>query len=182
MDKISGFTLVEMLVAVSVAVILLTTGLPSFHQFNLNNRRAAQINEFVAAMSYSRSEALKRGNRVSLCRTSNYSAALPICGDGDGWEDGWVIFDNPTNATTPPSADVILQVHEPLSGHEVSLRGDHNIKTRIHYAATGRVAGTFGNLVRCDSRGAGPQSRIITFPLSGRVRIQQGDQSTDCTP
>lgn len=180
MYKITGFTLVELLVALAVAVILLTVAVPSFRELILNNRRAAQVNELVTAMTLARSEALKRGNRVSLCRTSSYGSALPTCGQGDGWEDGWIIFNDPNEDGVPNDVDDVLYVHEPLGKGDITLRGDTNVSTRIHYHATGRVAGTFGNLVRCDGRGAGEHARVITFPLSGRVRVSKGTAATDC--
>lgn len=181
MHKLGGFTLLEILVAVAVAVILLTVGIPSFSQFIQDNRRAAQVNEFIAAMTLTRSEALKRGNRVSLCRTSGYADSLPDCGEGDGWEDGWIIFTDENSDGNPDQAGDVLHVHEPLGGG-ITLRGDHNVATRIHYAPSGRMAGTFGNLSWCDQRGPGAQARRITFPLSGRVRVSRGTAGMECDP
>lgn len=180
MYRNSGFTLLELLVAIAVLLILLTTVIPTFNQIRLNNLRAAEVNAFVAAMAYARSEALKRGDRVSLCRTSEYALSLPHCGVGNGWEDGWIIFQDSNRNGQPDMAAHVLGVHEPFQGTGVTLRGNNNVSTRIHYSRTGGMAGTMGTLIRCDQRGNGPQARLIIFPLSGRVRVAEGDYSLDC--
>ncbi len=176
----NGYTLLELLVTVAVATTLATVGLPRMNTFILNNLRAAEVNEFIATMAYARSEALKRGYRVSLCRTADNAAPLPTCGTGNGWEDGWIVFRDENRNNQPDSGADILLVHEALHAN-TTLRGDTNVATRISYAPSGRTAATFGNLVRCDERGH-LQSRVITFPLSGRVRTSPGEADTDCTP
>ncbi len=182
MHKNSGYTLLELLVSVAMAVILLTTGVPSFKQTLQNSRRATQVNAFIADMAYARSEALKRGDRVSLCRSNNYADALPHCGTGDGWEDGWIVFSDSDRNGNPDEASDILRVHAALKGTQVTFRGNQNVRSRIHYAPTGGISGTMGTLIRCDGRGPGTDARQIIFPLTGRVRTTPGDGSISCDP
>lgn len=81
-----GFTLLELLTALTVAGIVLATGVPSYQAMVRNNRASANANALVAALSTARSEAVRRSDRVSLCRSSDGEEC------GDSWEDGWIVF------------------------------------------------------------------------------------------
>lgn len=164
-----GFTLVELLVTLAVAVILVTLAAPSFQTMIDNNRRSAQVNEFVADLSYARSEALKRGNNVVLCRASNFNADTPTCGSGSGWQSGWIVYNDADNDNSFNNQDEVLRRHPSLTGNGVTLLGNID---NVVYWPSGRVAvaGTFN---RCDHRGAtGGYARAIVIAMTGRVNIK----------
>src|SRR3569832_2414901 len=54
-----GFTLVELLVTISIATILVTLAVPSFSDFVKNNRMITLTNDFVTALNVARSEAIR---------------------------------------------------------------------------------------------------------------------------
>lgn len=186
MPKYQGFTLIELIVAVSILAIMITLGLPSFQNVISNNRRAAQVNEFLTSMTLARSEALKRGNPVGVCRASNYAATTPTCGTGSGWEDGWVVFEDRDAQGDIDTASDVLRVFEPLGGN-ITLRGESNVSSVILYMPSGRVGpvggnNTVGTVVWCDDRGGGEDAREINITLSGHAESHHGDGGTTCTP
>ena len=69
MNRKAGFTLIELIITVALAAIIVTIGIPSFRTAILNNSRTAQVNEFVGVLNLARSEAAKRGLRVTICRS-----------------------------------------------------------------------------------------------------------------
>ena len=75
-----GFTLVELIVTMAIAAIILTQAVPSFSTMISNNRLTTQTNDLVADINLARSEAIKRGLRVILCRTANPNAVAATCG------------------------------------------------------------------------------------------------------
>src|SRR3569833_4532748 len=83
-----GFTLVELLVTISIATILVTLAVPSFSDFVKNNRMITQPTDFVTAMNVARSEAIRRGTRITLCKSSDGAG----CVSGRNWEQGWIVF------------------------------------------------------------------------------------------
>src|SRR3569832_1171984 len=83
-----GFTLVELLVTISIATILVTLAVPSFSDFVKINRMITQTNDFVTALNVARSEAIRRGNRITLCKSSDGAG----CVSGGNWEQGWIVF------------------------------------------------------------------------------------------
>lgn len=87
-----GFTLIELMITISIAAILLAVGIPSMRDMIQQNRLTGNVNEFVAANMLARSEAIKRGSPVTLCRAVNAESGSDACSTaGGGWETGWVV-------------------------------------------------------------------------------------------
>ncbi|MGB7184026.1 MAG: GspH/FimT family pseudopilin [Burkholderiaceae bacterium] len=87
-----GFTLVEALIAMTVAGILLAVGLPQLSDYAAGRAVRAKVSALSGAMRLARTEAVKRGTRVTVCPTTTANAAVPTCSAGNQWETGWVIF------------------------------------------------------------------------------------------
>jgi len=114
-----GFTLLELITTVTVAAILMTVAVPSFFNTMRNSRAAANANELVSALSVARSEAIRRGARVSVCRSSNGTTCNMAA--GASWANGWIVFvdtgGSDTAAPPNPTAANILRVWPAVSGN-----------------------------------------------------------------
>ena len=100
--KNCGFTLLEMLVTLTVLGVLMTLAAPSFSSFVLSNRLKTIAFELVVSLNYARSEAIKRN--VDATVTPSLS----------GWNGGWSVqsagqtfktFDAPGGIQINPVAD-----------------------------------------------------------------------------
>src|SRR5688572_16029390 len=87
--RVSGFTLIELMVTIAVASVLLGIAVPSFNQLIVTNRLTAQANEVVSAINFARSEAIKRNTSISFCRTSSATATTCAASAGN-WQD-WIV-------------------------------------------------------------------------------------------
>lgn len=161
----NGFTLVELLVTMAVAAIVLASALPSFRETIMNNRRVTVINGFVGMLNLARSEAVKRGVDVTLCKSTD----LATCGDGTvDWEDGWLLFvDDGATSGTVDAGEIIVRVHEALSTG-VKLTGNGTLTTNISYQASG-FSNKSGTFTLCDERGA-DDARAVIISSTGRPR------------
>src|SRR6516162_378578 len=86
--RASGITLIELLVTMTVVVILLSIGVPSFRYVTNANRIAGEVNGLLGDLQFARAEAVKEGQTVTVCR----SLTGKSCQDLISWEKGWIVF------------------------------------------------------------------------------------------
>jgi type IV fimbrial biogenesis protein FimT len=170
-----GFTLIELLVTVAVIAIVLTIGMPSFQQVIMTNRMATQANDLLGSMNLARSEAVKRGQRVVLCKTADPFAATPACttSTSDTWGQGWLIFVDSDNDATLDAGEILLKVHQSI--FPSTLSGNTNVANYLSYAADGTTRLTSnafqsGTLTLCPGT-SGMTGRSIVVNAAGRARI-----------
>jgi prepilin-type N-terminal cleavage/methylation domain-containing protein len=92
-----GFTLIEVLVVITISAILLAIGVPMFNSSIASMRASEGANSLVASLELARIEAIRRGTTVSLCRVTSTDpttcdgAAAGGFAAGD-WAAGWMVF------------------------------------------------------------------------------------------
>jgi type IV fimbrial biogenesis protein FimT len=162
-----GFTLLELMTAVAVTAILLTIGVPSFTSIMRNNQIAAQSANLVQALNLARSEAIKRGIRVSVCPAAaggNACVATPT------WSNGWVVFTDDFGAAggTMEPGDIPIQNWPALtSGVQIATTAPSVTFTRM-----GRAE--FSQTFAVSKSGcSGDQKRDIAVGISGRIGLQR---------
>jgi type IV fimbrial biogenesis protein FimT len=138
-----GFTLLELLTALSVLAILVAIATPSFRSFAANSRISAAANSVVNALAVARSEALRRSTPVAVCASSDSQS----CNTTD-WGSGWLVFtDNAGTRGVLDSTDQLLQAwRAPGNGVTVAVAGANNY-------------------VRFDARGMNSETTTETFTV-----------------
>lgn len=143
--RLIGFTLIEMMVTIAVLGILVAIALPGFRAFVIDSRMTAQANEFLAALTFARSEAIKRNASVTLSAKSG------------NWANGWVVTD--ANGAT-------LRDHAALEGSSTLTGG----ATALTFTSNGQASATLTfNLCNPDTEIA--PGRDIVVSVSGRASI-----------
>lgn len=104
MKHSSGFTLVEMMIAVVIMAILMAIAMPAFQTFiqNIQIRTAAE--SMQAGLNLARTEALRRNARVSLWLVDGIGAACARSSSGTSWV---VSFDNPAGLCNAASSETV---------------------------------------------------------------------------
>ena len=67
MKRANGFTLIELMITMAVAVVLPAFGVPAFASYVKNNRIIAETGKVIIAMQVVRREVVKRGSGAVIC-------------------------------------------------------------------------------------------------------------------
>jgi type IV fimbrial biogenesis protein FimT len=163
-----GFTLMELIVTISIAGILVNIAIPSFISIIKNNRMSTQVNEFTTSLNFARSEAIKRGIPVTLCKSKDGSTCVADK-TVSNWAQGWIIFTNENNNNVYDSAtETLLKVQETAQG-QITIIGNSKVADRITYGADGQSFQT-GSIYFCDDRVREVGKKIAIIGV-GRSRI-----------
>jgi type IV fimbrial biogenesis protein FimT len=90
----AGFTLVELLITITVAAVLLAIAVPSFQTTLVRSRLATQANDLIAGINLARSEAIKGNRTTFFCRTTSDTATA--CANAAGNWTFWIVRDSTT--------------------------------------------------------------------------------------
>src|ERR1700722_13148716 len=89
--RAAGFTLLELLITMSIAAILLTLAVPSFRYVTNSNRIAGEVNGLLGDLQFARAEAIKEGRYVTVCVSTDGQN----CNGSTAWQEGWIMFSDP---------------------------------------------------------------------------------------
>ena len=184
MYRDKGFSLIELMIAISVITLLITVAVPSFNGTMMKLRASTIADALITSLHFARSEALSRNERVAVCANTNTdpaSANYPC--NGDNWNSGWMVVlvsDNSVIKYSPvnsPGAQILLTGIPAMTDELVVYNA--NGEARINDAA-----GAFSDdqtvdikfttqIDNCDS----PQlsiKRTIDVKSSGLIQVSRG--------
>lgn len=95
-----GVTLIELMVVITLAAVLTAVAIPSYQSILRSNRVAAEANALVGDLTLARSEAIKRGAKVTICPASANGANYQ-CNNTDKWQGGWAVIEGDNAALAP---------------------------------------------------------------------------------
>ncbi len=163
---IKGFTLVELIVTLSVGSILLAVAVPGYQTFVQNNRLTTQNNSFASALMLAKSEAVKRSSWVTVCPSTSGTG----CTGGTTWSGGWLIFADANNDKIVNTGEEIIKVNAAIAGGNTLTSGD---KTTITFTGSGFAQGSMDSFTLCDKRGSAHSKKLVLSNL-GRLRAESG--------
>lgn len=129
-----GVGLLELLVTIVVLAILANLAIPNFWSFIQSNRVTGETNSLVTAINYARSEAVKRGETVSICASDGTS------GCGEDWSNGWLVYLNPDGSGSPGAGDVLREWEAVASTLSLTTEtGGALVQSRLDFDDLGAV-------------------------------------------
>ncbi len=147
-----GFSLIELMVVMSIAAILLAIGVPSFRSLMQHQKMTATVNDFFAAINLTRSEAIQRGTRVDL-----------VPAEASDWNKGWIVFIDDNNNQKADAGEQIIFSHGPTpAGMAITSAFTDSQVKYLAYNGTGRT--------RTNASSQTPQSGHVSFTMDEQVR------------
>lgn len=139
-----GITLLELMMTVAIVGILGMLAAPSFDAMLRTNRTRTVASELLGALNLARSEAIRRGQPVSVCRSSDGSSCAT---GGTGWDKGWIVFVNENylaaserQAAVRDNGEALLLVRQDLPPG-ITVRTNGNFLQSLTYLRTGLLWG-----------------------------------------
>lgn len=156
-----GFTIIELMVTVAIAAITLSIAVPSFKRQIEQSRFTNVANEFLGAMSYARSEAIRLERPVAV-----------IPRTGASWDNGWMVFVNPPRNGIQ-GASTVLRQSDPIT--TATVTATHPM---VIFDSNGRrwtAAGTpFVRITAFKTGAEADLARTVCVAQSGRSSIVKG--------
>jgi len=108
-----GVTLIEAMVTLAVVSIVLAVGVPAVRDIVATNRMSVAVNDLVTSLHISRTEAVKRAERMVLCSSGAWDSPDTGCQVGN-LGNGWIIFADANRDNARDPGETIVLGHGPL--------------------------------------------------------------------
>lgn len=164
----SGFTLIELMVTLAVIVVILAFGLPAMMSMMSSNQAAGYANDLVGSIRLARSEAVKRGEEVTICASN---ASQTAC-SGNAWSNGWIVFSDEDGDSVYDAGETIHRVWSIQTDERNNLEFQAASPNAIRFDASGANATGAEQLLafkKSDCRAN--QARQITVSILGRPSL-----------
>jgi type IV fimbrial biogenesis protein FimT len=150
-----GFTLPELMVVLALAAAIIGIGVPSFREFERNNRLTVAANDVLGIVINTRAEALRRQATVSMCPSDSPADDDASCSEEAG--AGWISFVDINGDCVRDGDDELVNNIVVNDDVDSSLNGNC-----ISYASTGfRIPDAEQpatmHMMFCDERGNVPR-------------------------
>ncbi|RZJ14386.1 MAG: prepilin-type N-terminal cleavage/methylation domain-containing protein [Haliea sp.] len=173
----SGFTLIEILVTLTLLSVLMMVAVPSFVGFKRNSELTSAANSFIGAIATARGEAMKR---------SVTTMVVPVDGS---WANGWLVFvDSNFDSSYDASTDILIATNaEALPAYFSMSKTDPAGYVKYNGSGYSVVDSGFKDttieIKRTDLTGAEllKQTRRIKVNATGRARVCTPASSSDAT-
>lgn len=160
MERARGFSLIELMVVITLLVVLLGLGVPAFEKTVRDNRLLTEFYALRATLTTARSEALSRRMPVLVCHSTDGTT----CAAGtDSWSAGYLAYAD-ADADGDPDPDEIFITRQVDGTQDMSIRfrdGGGTALANTRFSARGDSLNFSGTFTFCDDRGAGDARGLI---------------------
>lgn len=157
----------------ALAVVLCGLAAPPVQGLLSRYRTLSEAHELNQLLLFARSEAIRRGARVTICRSTSFASDRPNC-DGERWDQGWIAFlDNTDTISNRPGvldgADQLLRIG--VGRPTVRIEPTVTYRDWLAFTPTGRPIGNtgLGNGTFCLLDGN--SRRDVVIAVTGRVSV-----------
>ncbi|MEO8308865.1 MAG: GspH/FimT family pseudopilin [Pseudomonadota bacterium] len=159
-----GFSLLELLVTITIAGILLGIAVPALGNFLRGSRLSGGAREFIVDFALARNEAVLRAATVTVCTSSDMAACT-----NSPWTEGRIIFVDGGAIGTVDGGDVIIGSSRALNSALTVTSSGVATANVISFSPMGRITGV-GQITVC---AADQMQRDINIRASGSASLDK---------
>ncbi|MCS7071721.1 MAG: GspH/FimT family pseudopilin [Anaerolinea sp.] len=133
-----GLTLIELMIGLTLLSVLVTLAAPSFQRQIASSQLTTASNDLLLAIARARSESIRLGSRVTVCKSANGSGCDTT---SSGWETGWITFVDTTRSGTNAVVDAgeTITFRASAVTGSVKIVGNADTANYVSYAPDGRA-------------------------------------------
>ena len=161
--KHHGYTLLELLVTVSISGVFASIAIPSLSELRAKTSHNALRDETLIFLKSSRGDAANLNTNVKICTLSDQKC--------DGLNTSWVAFTDQNNNNRLDADQTILRQHS-LSVNSVQWRKS---RKSIRFMANGQARGYNGTLNICTRA-----NKLFQIVVANTGRLRFGETQEDC--
>ncbi len=165
-----GFTLLELIVALGIFGVLLAVAPATYSDWIASQQLANHAHLLADTLDIARSEAIKHGYRVNVCKSVDGRQ----CASTGGWEAGWIMYVDDNQDGDIDSDEEVLR-REGSVQNGITVHGNQPVAKYVSYTGLGhaRLVGgalQMGTFVVCKP---GQDALKVVLANSGRARIEK---------
>lgn len=175
LNQSRGVTLVELMIGLVVMATLLALAAPSFSAMVHSTRLSTWTNDFLSDLALTRSEAIRRAQRVVMCKSADGTS----CTNAGFWDQGWLMFVDANNNGLREATETLIRQQAAMP-QGWRLSGNANVSRYISYHPMGNtrlISGAFqaGTLTLCEVTTEASSGSQVIISSAGRPRSQRVD-------
>lgn len=171
-----GFSLVELAAAMAITALLVALGIPAFHDWLGAYQLANHARHLAETMTRARTEAVRRGHRVNLCK----SADGRMCASAGTWAGGFLVFADANGDGRVDPGESLLGVHGPAPPG-VTVAANRPVDAYVSYTDLGTARTLSGALQMGTFTLCRRHQRALQVVLAGSGRVRIETTAARCT-
>ena len=168
--RLKGFTLIELMVSVSVTSILALIAVPNFSDFIIKMRVDSEISKLHRMLLITRNAAINSGQKAIICPLDESFQCT------DQWQNELSVFVDANDNKKFDTNEKIISVREQINTSDKLLYGKS--RNKITFKPTGQLSGLANGTFRYCPSIHKSNSRGIVVARSGRL-YQSSDLDND---
>lgn len=149
-SKPNGFTMMELIIAVAILAIVVAFAIPGFNSLLSRTSITSDSNEFLGNLGFAKSEAIKRGQQISV---------NAITGD---WQNGYTV--------NVESTSELLKQYVPVGKNVTPTEATSPSIVKVTFSSDGLLVTAPPQFSFCTE--TGEPGRSITLSATGRVQSE----------